>query len=205
MKTVWSAQCSNHSTTNACIAWLSNGSASFGGPYADGLKLYNEYRFRLTYVAISNVSETGKQQSSNFVMVDEENQSPPTTTSSANGTTASPTSSGTSTTSRGSATSSLSAGAKAGIGVGAAIGALLVLLGVFFLWRRHRRRRIPLGYNGAPTEDEAKNENKNTNLYERGELDGTMPTTLPAQEMDASVPQQDHPKDRPVSELGGTS
>lgn len=199
---VWSAQCSNHSTTNTCTAWLSNGSAAFGGPYADSLKLYNEYRFRLTYVAISNASATGKQQSSNFVMVDTDSNNPSNTTSTTSGTSASSTSSGASTTSPSSSSSSLSAGAKAGIGVGAAIGALLVLLGIFFLWRQHRQRRPKIGYSGAPTEELAKNEPKNKNSYEGGELDGSIQTTLPAQELDATAYQQNK---RPVSELGDTS
>jgi hypothetical protein len=137
-------------------------------------------------------------------MVDSANDTPSNTTSTASGSSASPTSSGTSATSPKPDSSSLTAGTKAGIGVGAAIGALLVLLGVFFLWRHHRRRRTQIGYSGAPTEDEAKNENKNTNVYGRGELDGTVLTALPAQEMDASA-SVIQPKKRPISELGDTS
>ncbi|KAE8443922.1 hypothetical protein EG329_001232 [Mollisiaceae sp. DMI_Dod_QoI] len=192
---LWGTQCANHSTISTdspCTAWIANGSAlTFGGPYADGLVLLNQYRFRLTYVAIGNASETGKQQSSEWAMVGN-----PTSASNTNATVtstnASSTGTGTSTpttspTTPSAASSSLSVGAKAGIGVGAAIGALLILLGVFFIWRQPRRRRVQTAYSDVMAENKTKNEIPNQNLYERGELDGTLPTTLLAQEMDATV------------------
>ena len=43
--------------------------------------------------------------------------------------------------------SSLSTGAKAGVGIGAALGALIVAAGIFFFYRRNRRRRGNQGSN----------------------------------------------------------
>ena len=72
-RTVWEAQCTGNSTNSLgvtiCNKWINNGTGTFGGTYASGLKLGNGYHFNLQW-SMQDGSGSGNSNSSEFYMLD---------------------------------------------------------------------------------------------------------------------------------------
>ncbi|KAH6712402.1 hypothetical protein BKA61DRAFT_692282 [Leptodontidium sp. MPI-SDFR-AT-0119] len=151
-----------------CIAWLNNGTATFGGDYARGLVANRQYHIVLNFVLQSDLS-TGSSESSIFQMLNPvtspstSSSKPPTSTSrsaqpqptvSTSPAATSPTPSSTSasraaTTPNPSPTPSptstpktgLTPGAKAGITIGVLSVAATAFLAIFFLYRKRQAKK----------------------------------------------------------------
>ncbi|KAE9365778.1 hypothetical protein N431DRAFT_446028 [Stipitochalara longipes BDJ] len=138
--------CSNSTSINGtseCIAWTSNGTALFGGPYATGLVLGHQYFISLGWVKQNDSSTRGLANSSDFDLVNAVVTSTVTALPSA---TATSTSSSSTATSQGpsaptNSNTSMSTGAMVGIALATTGIALAIAGGLFFLYRRSKAKR----------------------------------------------------------------
>jgi hypothetical protein len=149
------AACSNSTLINGtseCIAWTSNGTALFGGPYATGLILGHRYFISLGWVKQNDSSTRGLANSSSFDLVNAVVTSTVTASPSA---TALPSTTGYASSQTAAAmlssNSSMTTGAIVGIALDSTAIALAVAGSLFTLWRRSQSKRDAKTINSSST------------------------------------------------------